>query len=100
MPAKGITALYAQTVKGYPLLSLTADTDSCCTDGDEAMTEGPTPMCDRALEPPAPDGSAQLEATVDGRGFHRLVPDDGAAYAPVTDELLERVLHGLRRLAE
>ncbi|QIQ04922.1 hypothetical protein [Streptomyces liangshanensis] len=58
-------------------------------------------MCDRALEPPAPDGSAQLEAVVESRGFHRLLPpDDGAACAPVTDELLERVLHGLRRLAE
>jgi hypothetical protein len=55
-------------------------------------------MCDQALEPPVPDGLAQLKAAVDGRDFPRLSPD--GAYAPVTDELLERVLHGLRRSAE
>ncbi|EST26141.1 hypothetical protein M877_19580 [Streptomyces niveus NCIMB 11891] len=43
---------------------------------------------------------AELEATIHAGGFWRLVPDHvPRQYDPVTDELMERVLHGLRRLA-
>jgi hypothetical protein len=46
------------------------------------------------------DGMAGLEAVVHGGGFWRLVPDEiPRTYEPLTRELMERVLHGLGRLA-
>ncbi|MFF2522601.1 hypothetical protein [Streptomyces liangshanensis] len=47
------------------------------------------------------DSTAELEATIHGGGFWRLVPERvPRLYDPVTEELLERVLDGLRRVAE
>lgn len=44
---------------------------------------------------------AEREAAVRESVFWRLVPESvPQAYAPVTEELMERVLHGLRRVAE
>ncbi|MFI5758675.1 hypothetical protein [Streptomyces sp. NPDC051569] len=56
-------------------------------------------MCEQA--PEAAVRTAELEATVHAGGFWRLVPECvPRMYDPVTTELMERVLHGLRRVAE
>jgi hypothetical protein len=56
-------------------------------------------MCERAAG--TAESTAELEATVHGGGFWRLVPERvPRMYDPVTEELLERVLDGLRRVAE
>lgn len=57
-------------------------------------------MYEQGLEgsgPTAP-GTAELEAVIHAGGFWRLVPESvPRVYDPVTTELLERVLHRLRR---
>lgn len=56
--------------------------------------------CERESPEPTRQAVAELEATIHAGGFWRLVPDHvPRQYDPVTDELMERVLHGLRRLA-
>lgn len=56
-------------------------------------------MCEQVAE--TAHGTAELEATVHAGGFWRLVPERvPRMYDPVTEALLERVLHGLRRVAE
>ncbi|MEV0779145.1 hypothetical protein [Streptomyces sp. NPDC050428] len=60
-------------------------------------------MCEVEPEKPAPTdpGTAELEAVIHAGGFWRLVPEGvPRVYDPVTRELLERVLHRLRRGAE
>lgn len=60
-------------------------------------------MCEQGLEESAPThpGTAELEAVIHAGGFWRLVPEGvPRVYDPVTRELLERVLHRLRRGAE
>lgn len=60
----------------------------------KAMTEGTALMCDQDVDRQHPPDLLELQATVQGWGFWRLTPD------PVTTELLERVLDGLRRWSE
>ncbi|WP_405614972.1 hypothetical protein OG292_18315 [Streptomyces sp. NBC_01511] len=56
--------------------------------------------CERESPEPTRAAVTELEATIHAGGFWRLVPDCvPRTYDPVTDELMERVLHGLRRLA-
>jgi hypothetical protein len=58
-------------------------------------------MCERVLDPASPNRTLGLAATVHGWGYFRLPPArPSGEYAPVTEELMERVLHGLRGLAE
>lgn len=60
-------------------------------------------MCEQDPEPsaPTPSGTAELEAVIHAGGFWRLVTEEvPRVYDPVTRELLERVLHRLRRGAE
>lgn len=58
-------------------------------------------MCERDFE--TPDPTARREATVHGWGYSCLTSSRAsvtALYDPVTHDLLERVLHGLRRWVE
>lgn len=56
-------------------------------------------MCEQA--PETVNSTPELEATVHSGGFWRLVPESvPRVYAPVTRALTERVLHGLKRVAE
>lgn len=60
-------------------------------------------MCEQGLDKPAPadSGTAELEAVIHAGGFWRLVPEVvPRVYGPVTPELLERVLHRLKRGAQ
>lgn len=60
-------------------------------------------MCEQGLEESGPTGSgaAELEAVIHAGGFWRLVPECvPRVYDPVSPELLERVLHRLRRGTE
>lgn len=58
-------------------------------------------MCERVLDPASPDRTLALAATVHGWGYFRLPPAPSSGeYAPVTEELMERVLLGLRGLTE
>ncbi|GAA1182447.1 hypothetical protein GCM10009654_44640 [Streptomyces hebeiensis] len=53
----------------------------------------------REQSPGTAVATAELEATVHAGGFWRLVPESvPRVYDPVTYELLERVLRGLKRL--
>jgi hypothetical protein len=73
----------------------------CRTDSGEAMTEGISPMRERVLDPAPPDRPVGPAATVHGWGYFRLPScRPSGNYAPVTKELMERVLQGLRGLNE